>query len=129
VIISTHVRTGPGPKKKQMKTLVAIGKAKDKCGKGSHKQQFYFKLPVELPGNVKMWMCGWYDEKTASWSAYHYTDFDKIRSKTEHGHKKEDGYLGVINSERVKKGDCQVEKSNAMAATASLLLWNVMAFL
>jgi hypothetical protein len=35
----------------------------------------------------------------------------------------------MINSKRVKKGDCQVEKSNAMAATASLLLWNVMAFL
>ena len=76
-----------------MKTLVAIGKAKDKWRKGSHKQQFYFKLPVELPGNAKMWMCGWYDEKAASWSAYHYTDFDKIRSKPEHGHKKEDGYL------------------------------------
>ena len=128
------------PTRKEMKTKVEIGKAKEKCTKGTHKKpDFHVDMKVPMPEKAKIWMCGWYDEKTDSWSAYIYTDLKKVVGKLEHGHKKEDRYLGMFQGKRVKKGDCPIpkseeseERSNAMAAAASLLVilvWNVMAFL
>eukprot|EP00435_Cladocopium_sp_Y103_P068775 s443_g32.t1 len=101
-------------------------KMKEKCTKGTKKAQFYLPNWNEEP----KWECGWYDEATDQIHVYHYWT---AVQHTGHGHKAGDSYWGMMQkSKRINKENCptpapkEEEKSNAMVAGASLLLWNVM---